>query len=559
MKVLCRCLLGCCLIALSFGEAFAQDKVWVFYADKDGVTFDPLTYFAPKAIERRYKEGLPLNHITDRPVREDYLSETRNIVDSLKMSSRWFNASVCFATPQQVQQLEALPFVLSVETQQCALRLSGITPSDGGLIEADILVAQGQTRRMGIYDYRAHGIDGSGVTVAIFDAGFPGVDENKIFSHIRARNGIKATWDFAKNKEHVYGFNSHGAAVLSCIGGMLDTMPLGLATGADFLLARTETARENFVEEENWLAAAEWADRNGADIINSSLGYTVQRYFREDMDGKTAFVTRAANMAAGKGILVVNAAGNEGGDEWMFIGAPADGDSVLSIGGIASVSGYHSSFSSYGPTRDMRMKPNVCAYGNVQAATSTASGQTQGTSFASPLIAGFAACAKQSNPQLKGMELFQEIEKAGDLHPHYDYAHGFGVPQASYFVNGGKAEVAPTFTFDYEGGSTFTIEFSEDVLIDKMDRDAVEMSMKQPSSLDPNRAYLTWPEDAMLVHLEKEDGSLFRYVVLNTALSQEVLSGMIYESSRKSVDYGEPRMKLSVWYRGYTATLQLHE
>lgn len=159
---------------------------------------------------------------------------------------------------------------------------------------------------------------------------------------------IIATWDFVKNKEFVYDYSSHGTSVLTCIAGKIDDKKFGLAPGAEFLLARTEITREVFSEEENWLAAVEWADKNGADIIQRiSCRIYLQKIFPKEMDGQTTLVTQYANLAASKGMLVINAAGNDGDKKWEVIGAPADADSVLSIGGIDPDKGYHIDFSSY--------------------------------------------------------------------------------------------------------------------------------------------------------------------------------------------------------------------
>ncbi len=232
-----------------------------------------------------------------------------------------------------------------------------------------------------------------------------------------------------KKVDFVYDYNTHGAKVLACIAGYIDSTHLGLGTGADFLLARTEVNTEIFEEEENWAAAMEWADKNGADIISSSLGYTSDRYFPRQMDGKTVFVI-----------------GNDGKSEWEVIGAPADADSVLSVGGISSSTGYHIGFSSYGPTFDGRMKPNVVAYGDVVTVGKNSLTTATGTSFSAPLVSGFAACVMQMHPEWDNMKVFDEIQNSGHLFPYYDYAHGFGVPQASYFLEKKKD---PNETFEF--------------------------------------------------------------------------------------------------------------
>ncbi|WP_317241774.1 S8 family serine peptidase [Hymenobacter sp. 5414T-23] len=237
---------------------------------------------------------------------------------------------------------------------------------------------------------------------------------------------------------------------MSCIAGRLpDSTYLGLAPQAEFLLARTEQMyRERYAEELAWLAAAEWADRNGADIINSSLGYTTRRYFPEQMNGRTSLVARAAELAVRKGILVVNAAGNDGDDaQWRTVGTPADGDSVLAVGGIDPDTYLHIDFSSYGPTADKRLKPNVAAFGTVMAAAPGGYVRTQGTSFSSPLMAGFAACVLQQQRDLPVMTLFQKIQSSGSLFPYFDYAHGYGMPQAAYFTQSTPNAIAPSFDF----------------------------------------------------------------------------------------------------------------
>ena len=206
---------------------------------------------------------------------------------------------------------------------------------------------------------------GKGIRICIIDAGFPEVDESQLFEHIRNNNRIIKTWDFKKNKPDVYRYNSHGTSVLSCIAGVYNGKKVGMATDAEFLLARTERVTyEGIAEEEDWLEAVEWADKNGADIINSSLGYTKAAHFLEDMDGNTTIISRAANLAARKGILVVNAAGNEGRSEWKYVAAPGDADSALTVGGINPWTGLHTSFSSYGPNARHHLKPNVSAFGH---------------------------------------------------------------------------------------------------------------------------------------------------------------------------------------------------
>jgi len=443
-------------ILLLFPSVTKAQQWMVYFKDKQHLDFNPATYFDSKAIERRLMAGIPVDDPSDWPVNKNYVRTLTPMVNEVLLTSRWFNAVAVDADAIQMNTVRQLPFVLEIEWMEpTELLPTAYMEYDTSIQPANAVILAGQLKTLGVDAWLKAGIDGTGIRIAILDVGFDGADKVPAFDHIRNGNRLIATHDFTsrKNESNVYYGNGHGTEVWSCIAGKTGDMQIGLATGAEFLLAKTEKNSEKYSEELNWLAAAEWADKNGADIINSSLGYTGKRYFNWQMDGKTAFVTRAANIAARKGILVVNAAGNEGSGPWHCIGAPADADSALSVGGIDPATGYHTGFSSYGPTSDKRMKPNVAAYGHVIAAAPSGLTSTQGTSFASPLIAGFAACAWQTHRSLSNMQLFKEIEKSGNLYPYFDYAHGFGVPQADYFLKTESLTPQPTFSVIESGDS----------------------------------------------------------------------------------------------------------
>ncbi|MDB4344422.1 S8 family serine peptidase [bacterium] len=435
---------------LLFNAYFSQEKYWVYLTDKEGVEFNPHAYFDQKAINRRIKNNVPLNHFTDRPLRTDYQNKIAGIAESICGHTRWFNAIACKLTPQQFIEIKNLNFVKEVTPMITETVFADgnsykeLHKGEQGLLEGQIASMQGK-------EFTKKGLTGKGIRICIIDAGFPDVNTSSIYQHIRDNNRIIKTWDFKKNKPDIYKYSSHGSTVLSCLAGKTDGVFIGLAIDSEFLLARTERILyEGDSEEEDWLMAIEWADKNGADIINSSLGYTSARHFVEDIDGKTCIISKAGNLAARKGMLVVNAAGNDGDGSWKYIGAPADADSVLSVGGINPWTGLHTSFSSYGPTADHRLKPNLAAFGHVMGYSSGVGvHETQGTSFSSPLVAGFAACVWQSDTTLTNMELFKKLEESANLHPYFDYAHGYGVPQATYFtepLNG--TEERETFTLD---------------------------------------------------------------------------------------------------------------
>jgi len=427
-------------------------KLRVYFKDKGTIDFNPYQYFDPKTIENRQKQNLPLYDISDAPVSRDYIVKVNTIADSTGFASRWFNFIVSWISSElQYQQLTSLDFVDHIEIIPT---VTVIYTNDPGIYDINNSndddpenLMKRQIERMGASCFRAEGINGKGVRIAVFDGGFPNVDQHEAFSHLRNEGRIIKTWDFIKNKEYVYYGNTHGRMTLACIAGIWKGQDMGLATGSEFLLAKTEIEREPYSEEEHWLAAAEWADKNGANIISSSLGYGYNRYFTSDMDGKSSLVVKAAQVAARKGILVINSAGNEADSKWKGIITPSDGDSVLAIGGISPETDYHINFSSFGPTADKRLKPNVCAFGHVMSLSEHGLKEADGTSFSCPLVSGFAACAWQKLPDLNNMQLFREIEKSGDLYPYYDYAHGYGVPQAKYFTQKEKDKIERTFYF----------------------------------------------------------------------------------------------------------------
>lgn len=449
--------------------ADAQGCYWVFFTDKAGTTFDPYSYFDAKAIARYRLNNANLYDISNYPVNASYLQQVDAIAIEEVGDSRWLNAVAVMATPQQMQQILALPFVKGIreiagqmEVTSCQVHSGDKAGTPHGEIQTALLAAAtdsvpvltDQLIRMQGQLFRDKGIDGKGVRVAVFDGGFPAVNTHRAFKHLRDQHRIIATWNFPNKKENVYGWSTHGTMVLSCIAGILNGKQLGLATGAEFLLARTEVEPEPYKEEVWWMKAMEWADKNGADVVNSSLGYGKDRHYTYEMDGRST-VAHAANMAARKGMLVCNSAGNEGEDRaWKTIITPGDADSILTVGGISAVlSSYsHISFSSYGPTANGRLKPNVCNFGQANVADPAADdrmGNVFGTSFSSPLTAGFVACARQLRPSLTAMQLKAEVEKSADLYPYFDYAFGYGVPQAGYFVNG-KKEVAVSATFTFQ-------------------------------------------------------------------------------------------------------------
>ena len=435
-----RKILFIAIFALIYSMGMAQDKCfWVFFTDKNDTQFDPYSYFDAKAIARYQQCGADLYDISNYPLNDSYVSTVNAYSTEVFGESRWLNAVGIEATDDNAALIAQLPFVARVQeivSNGTVARMETVFKEVEGNSK-DILTDQ--LKRFGGQHFIDHGIDGKGLRICVMDGGFPKVNTHPAFKHLRDNNQILKTYNFPNKKEDVYGWNTHGTMVLSCIAGINENgQKLGLATGAEFLLARTEIEPEPFKEEVWWAQGAEWADKNGADIINSSLGYGKERHWTKDMDG-TSYVAKAANKAVEKGILICNSAGNEGDDSrWMTIITPADAENVICVGGINANLDYyqHISFSSYGPTADKRRKPDVVAFGHADVAKPSGGfTEADGTSFASPLTAGFCACAWQTKRDLTALQMKAEILKSCDLYPYYDYAYGYGVPQAAYFTN----------------------------------------------------------------------------------------------------------------------------
>lgn len=428
------------IFALLNGMVMAQDKCfWVFFTDKNDTQFDPYSYFDAKAIERYQQCGADLYDISNYPLNDSYVNAVGSYSNEVFGESRWLNAVGIEATDDNAALIAQLPFVAKVQEIVSNGTVARIETEFKDVEDNDKDILTDQLKRFGGQHFIDKGIDGKGMRICVMDGGFPKVNTHPAFQHLRDNHQILKTYNFPNKKEDVYGWSTHGTMVLSCIAGINEEgQKLGLATGAEFLLARTEIDPEPFKEEVWWAQGAEWADKNGADIINSSLGYGKDRHWTKDMDG-TSYVAKAANKAVEKGILICNSAGNEGDDSrWMTIITPADAENVICVGGIdANLRQYrHISFSSFGPTADKRRKPDVVAFGEAQVANPSGGFTSAfGTSFASPLTAGFCACAWQTKRDLTALQMKAEIQKSCDLYPYYNYAYGYGVPQAAYFTN----------------------------------------------------------------------------------------------------------------------------
>ena len=278
---------------------------------------------------------------------------------------------------------------------------------------------------------------GEGIVVAVLDAGFPNVNTMSSFQRLRDNNDLLNGYDFVDRNPDVYNYSgsNHGTKVLSTMAGYIENQYVGTAPDASYYLFRTENASsENPVEESLWVEAAERADSLGVHIINSSLGYntydnSAYNYSTSDMDGNTAYVTKGADIAVEKGIIVVNSAGNSGLTSWQIVTAPADAANVLTVGAVDS-NGIYASFSSKGSSDQPTQKPDIAAKGSGAAVIDQNDNIVfnSGTSFSSPIMAGAVACLLQAQPSASIAEIHQAIKMAASQYNTPDYLIGYGIP-----------------------------------------------------------------------------------------------------------------------------------
>ncbi len=464
-----KCIYFLAGLAFTLNVAFAQKadeqpavlkKYVVFFKDKANSPFSlsaPEKFLSERALERRRKSGIRVDE-TDIPVNGSYIKQVTDLGYTYINKSNWSNCIMVSSENekllkklhklQPVAEVKEVYSAASVKKDPMAALIQKMESSaksgqQGSNIQNAKTFDYGksidQVGMLGVDYMHSKGYTGEGLIIAVLDGGFFRVNELPAFQSLRENHQILRTWDFVANEESVYEDNSHGMSVLSCIAGYIPGKLIGTGPKANFYLLRTEDAgSETLAEEYNWEAAAVWADSAGADIINSSLGYTkfdndIGSHTYMDMNGNTTVVTRAADMAARKGIFVVNSAGNEGSSPWRYIGAPADGDSVLAIGAVKA-NREIATFSSRGPSYDGRVKPNVCAMGQgtLVSLSSGEIGPSNGTSFSGPVIAGAVATLWQANPQASNMQLYDAIQRSADRYSTPGGDYGYGIPNFGY-------------------------------------------------------------------------------------------------------------------------------
>lgn len=445
------------LLVLSINFSFSQEHAWIYLGSKaDVATYlaNPLTMLTQKALDRRTNQGISLE-FSDVPITPSYISDISNATGITYIgASKWLNAIHVIGSQADVNALSTtFSYINSIEFADNSLNPGGKIAGNSisshknkfpvktnSKIAYDYGQAQNQMEMFNAHKLHELDFTGAGITIAVIDAGFPNVDINAGFDKIRTNGQILGGYDFVNNSANFYTGNSHGSNVLSFIAGYYDgfTKYIGSAPEASFYLYISEDAiPETPAEETYWVMAAEQADYVGVDIINTSLGYTTfdeSKYnydYTTDLDGSTSFITRGAEIAYTKGMVVINAAGNSGSDgSWGGrVGVPADGPSVFTIGAVNSAGNY-ASFSSKGPTSDNRLKPDVCVQGQGAPYINTSGtiSAGNGTSYSSPLLAGGVACLWQALPGKTNAEIIQYVKESASIYATPNYELGYGIP-----------------------------------------------------------------------------------------------------------------------------------
>ncbi|MEO0895404.1 MAG: S8 family serine peptidase [Bacteroidota bacterium] len=508
-------------LSCMFFGAIGQ-QVYLISFDEKEQEFDPYAWFDPHAIQRKLNKGLPIFDEKDLPIKPSYLAKISQKVHNLRHSLRWFNAVSVEAYPEQLEEIAAYNWVIGIE-ELCPSLIPASIQSPFEVRDDTLL--QMVRQQLELDSLAAAGLSGKGVRMAIFDVGFKELPSHPSTRHLWKEGQIIRTKDFYQADSGVYHHDMHGTQVLACVAGRYKGRELGAGRDVKFMLARTEhKIKEKPIEEDHWLAAMQWADRHGADIIQSSLGYTDKRYTYEEMDGRSTLVSRAAKMAADKGILVIVSNGNEGADKWRYLGAPADVPEVLSVGSSFPFLKRKMPYSSYGPNAMKQTKPDVVAPGFVIGPGKRGTyDEIAGTSFATPLVAGMAACLLEKNPSLRPNEVIDMFHQLGHLYPYYDYAMGYGVPQATRMLT--KHVLVDTL-------SAFSIEHKGDTLFLYPSQDMIEDSLQYPFGVP--------------FHIHVEDSTGFLTLYSTSVIEKESPSAGLIKIPR---DYGLKGM-LRIWFGG---------
>jgi subtilisin family serine protease len=422
------------------------------FANKAG---SDIVCLSPTALEMRQERGIPIDSL-DYAVSPVYLDSIKSLGANVLHTSRWMNGATIEASTQVILTVEKFSFVDTIyltrgsisplNPSSISLQKRNVITSNKEELDVNNLGSNGQLHLMNLLPLHKAGYKGHGIRIGIADGGFYNADSLPSLEH--AKDQWLGYTDFTDDPDDIFGKSgNHGTLCLSTImakksvsDSVFINVPAfqGAATEAEYYLFRTEEhASESLKEIDNWVAAIEMADSLGLHIVTTSLGYTTfdnksTNFSYSDMDGRTSRGAQAAAIATRKGMLLVAAAGNDGNKSWHYLSTPADADSILTVGAV-NIDKQIAAFSSYGPSADGRVKPEVCAVGEGTTLINPANDAIMsgnGTSFACPLVAGMAACLWSALPQATNMEIRERIIRSADRYaqPHEQY--GYGIPDA---------------------------------------------------------------------------------------------------------------------------------
>ncbi len=440
------------LFSIFFCASNAQySKIVVQFKDKANNPFsigNPSTFLSKRAIERRSRYNILIDS-TDLPVNPKYLDSIRS-AGNLKIisTSKWLNQVLIQTTDgAAIAKINSFPFVKSsnavaprqISTHQSNKFIEEINPlgsAKPSKVEGNSFDYGNNFNQVHIHEgeyLHNKNLKGENIQIAVLDAGFSKYKTVTAFDSIRQRGQVLGERDFVDFDNSVNEDDSHGMYCLSTMSANWPGKMVGTAPNAKYWLIRTENATSEYpVEEFNWVVGAEFADSTGSDMISSSLGYydfddPAFNHTYNDIYNMSTTVTKGAAIAARKGMIVMNSAGNAGGSWWRYIGFPADADSVCSVGATNTL-GQIAGFSSIGYPG--KIKPNIVSVGaaTVIATTSNVPGTGNGTSFSNPNVAGLIACLWQAFPQFNNMKILDAVYRSADKYANPDSAYGFGIP-----------------------------------------------------------------------------------------------------------------------------------